>query len=72
MAMQADRFQHLEYEESAFRTEALAVLGEYNKNSSSPPSRIDEVLRNTAYDKHTPWASSPTFRTCRISTSIRR
>ena len=53
MAMQADRFQHLEYGESAFRTEALAVLGEYNKNSSSPPWRIDEVLRNTAYDKHT-------------------
>src|SRR3954468_265275 len=30
--LEADRFQHLEYDVEAFRTEAKAVLGEYNKN----------------------------------------
>ena len=29
LEMEADRFQNLEYTEAAFRTEALAVLGEY-------------------------------------------
>ena len=53
IAMEADRFQNLEYAESAFRTEALAVLGEYNKNAASPTRKLDEVLRNTAFDTHT-------------------
>jgi zinc protease len=53
LAMEADRFQNLEYPEAAFRTEALAVLGEYNKNSASPTQKLNEVLRDTAYDKHT-------------------
>src|SRR5262245_10131796 len=30
--LEADRFQHLRYSEEDFRTEAKAVLGEYNKN----------------------------------------
>lgn len=51
--MEADRFQNLDYTEAAFRTETLAVLGEYNKNSAAPPMKINEVLRNTAFDKHT-------------------
>jgi len=51
--MEADRFQNLEYSEAAFRTETLAVLGEYNKNSSAPPVKLNEVLRDTAFDKHT-------------------
>ena len=50
---EADRFQNLEYPPAAFRTEALAVLGEYNKNSASPISKLMEVLRDTAFDKHT-------------------
>ena len=53
LAMEADRFQNLEYPEPAFRTEALAVLGEYNKNSANPQSKLYEVLRNTAFDRHT-------------------
>ena len=53
LAMEADRFQNLEYPESVFRTEALAVLGEYNKNAASPTRKLDEVVRNTAFDKHT-------------------
>jgi len=51
--LEADRFQNLEYQESVFRTEALAVLGEYNKNSAAPTSKLFEVLRNTAFDRHT-------------------
>ncbi|HET8547513.1 MAG TPA: pitrilysin family protein, partial [Bryobacteraceae bacterium] len=53
LAMEADRFQNLEYSESVFRTEALAVLGEYNKNSASPTSKLNEAMRNTAFDSHT-------------------
>ena len=53
MAMEADRFEHLSYSKDTFRTETLAVLGEYNKNSASPTSKLFEVLRDTAFDKHT-------------------
>src|SRR5262249_3530685 len=49
LTMEADRFQHLSYPEPAFRTEALAVLGEYNKNSANPGSKLNEMLRATAY-----------------------
>jgi zinc protease len=51
--MEADRFQNLDYPEAAIKTEALAVLGEYNKNSTSPERKIEEVLRDTAFDRHT-------------------
>ncbi len=53
LAMEADRFQNLEYSRAVFRTEALAVLGEYNKNSSDPANKLEEVLRDTAFDRHT-------------------
>jgi zinc protease len=53
LKVEADRFQNLEYTEADFKTEALAVLGEYNKNSSAPAPKINEVMRNTAFDKHT-------------------
>ncbi len=53
LAMEADRFQHLSYSEETFRTETLAVLGEYNKNSQSPTRKLFEVLRDTAFDVHT-------------------
>src|SRR5215813_6368061 len=53
LAMEADRFQHLKYAEPEFKTESLAVLGEYNKNSASPFSKLNEVMQDTAYDKHT-------------------
>ncbi len=52
LAMEADRFQNLKYTETVFRTEALAVLGEYNKNSQFPIRKIFEVLRDTAFDVH--------------------
>ena len=41
--MEADRFQNLKYSEPEFKTESLAVLGEYNKNSSSPFSKLNET-----------------------------
>ena len=53
LSMEADRFQHLKYAEPEFKTESLAVLGEYNKNSSSPFSKLNEVMHDTAFDKHT-------------------
>lgn len=53
MQLQADAFQRLKYSEDAYKTETRAVLGEYNKNSASPTSKLFEVLRATAYKKHT-------------------
>lgn len=52
LEMEADRFLHLEYSEEDFRTEALAVLGEYWKDSAEPLNRLHEVLRDTAFDVH--------------------
>ncbi len=53
MELEADRFQRLKYEINPYRTEALAVLGEYNKNSASPTSKLYESVRETAFKKHT-------------------
>jgi zinc protease len=53
LSMEADRFQHLKYAEAEFKTESMAVLGEYNKNSASPFSKLNEVMQDTAFDKHT-------------------
>ena len=53
MKVEADRFQHLKYTEPAYKTESLAVLGEYNKSSSEPTQKLDEVLYETAFKTHT-------------------
>ena len=53
MDMEADRFKNLRYTEEGFRTEALAVLGEYNKSASNPFLPLHEKLRDEAYRKHT-------------------
>src|SRR5436305_5591846 len=53
MAVESDRFQNLKYDEEAFRTEALAVLGEYNKSASSPFLPMYEKMRDLAFEKHT-------------------
>ena len=52
LEMEADRFRNLSYSEEAFKTEARAVLGEYNKNSQSPIRKILEVQRDAAYTTH--------------------
>ncbi len=51
--VEADRFMNLSYSEADFRTEALAVKGEYLKNFSDPTSQAYERLRALAFDKHT-------------------
>jgi len=53
MKVEADRFQRLKYAEPAFKTESLAVLGEYNKNSAEPTQKLDEALYETAFTRHT-------------------
>ncbi len=53
LKVEADRFQRLKYPENGFRTEALAVLGEYNKNNANPINKLFEVLREKAFDQHT-------------------
>ena len=76
LEMEADRFQNLAYREEDFKTEARAVLGEYNKNSASPVNKLIEVQRDHAFTthtyKHTRWAFSRTSRTCPTSLPTRR
>jgi zinc protease len=43
----------LKYTPEQFKTESKAVKGEYDKNSANPFSKMHEVLRETAFSKHT-------------------
>ena len=52
LELEADRFQNLAYSEQDFRTEALAVKGEYLKNYSDPMEKLFEVMRDRAYTRH--------------------
>ncbi len=51
--IEADRFQNLEYDEPAFKTESGAVYGEYRKGRTSPFQVLFEKLQDTAFDVHT-------------------
>jgi len=51
--IEADRFQNLSYAEDVFRTEALAVKGEYLKNFSNPISKMFERISDLMYAEHT-------------------
>ncbi|MER3428647.1 MAG: insulinase family protein [Pyrinomonas sp.] len=53
MELEADRFLRLQYSPEVYQTETGAVLGEYNKNSSSPFFKLYETLRATAFRRHT-------------------
>ncbi|HWB97279.1 MAG TPA: pitrilysin family protein [Bryobacteraceae bacterium] len=53
LAMEADRFRNLKYSAAEFKTETLAVLGEYNKNSADPLEKVFETLQETAFERHT-------------------
>jgi zinc protease len=53
LEIEADRFQNLSYSEGAFKTESRAVRGEYDKNSATPITKLNEVQRNAAYTTHT-------------------
>lgn len=51
--IEADRFQNLSFTEAQFRTEALAVKGEYLKNYSNPLLKGFEKLSEMAFSVHT-------------------
>ena len=53
IAMEAERFQNLYYEEPEFKTESGAVLGEYNKNFSDPLNQMEEDLMKLAFVRST-------------------
>jgi len=50
--VEADRFQNLAYSEADFRTEALAVNGEYLKNYSNPIMKAFERTRALEFKVH--------------------
>lgn len=52
LSLEADRFQNLVFDEGQLKTESRAVLGEYNKNSADPWSKLDEKLRDSAFLSH--------------------
>ena len=51
--LMGDNFQNLSYAEPEFKTEAKAVLGEYNKNAAEPAFKLFELTRKTAFGTHT-------------------
>ena len=53
MTLESDRFMNLKYSEEDFKKEAGAVLGEYNKNASSPFLILHETVRDAAFTTHT-------------------
>ncbi|WP_099019146.1 M16 family metallopeptidase [Marinicella litoralis] len=53
LMLEADRFKNLKFSEAQFKTEALAVKGEYLKNSASPFSQLFETVRKNAFTQHT-------------------
>jgi len=50
--LESDRFQHLSYADSAFRTEAGAVYGEYRKNRTNPLYTLYEAMTGAAFEVH--------------------
>jgi zinc protease len=51
--IESDRFQNLKYSESDFRTEAGAILGEYQQGAREPQRFLNEKVRETAFERHT-------------------
>lgn len=52
IAIESDRLLNLQYSEDDFRTEAGAILGEYNVNFSNPVSLLRERLHDRAFLVH--------------------
>lgn len=50
--LESDRFLNLSYSEEDYRTEAGAILGEYNLNFSNPISLLRERLHALAFTSH--------------------
>ena len=53
MDLESDRFMNLDYSEQGFRTEAGAILGEYQNSAYSSGSVLDRAVRETAFQEHT-------------------
>ena len=53
MDIESDRFQNLKYSEADFRTEAGAILGEYQNGARDPQRFLGEKVREEAFKKHT-------------------
>jgi zinc protease len=51
--LESDRFMNLKYSEADFRTEAGAILGEYQQGAREPQRFLNEKVRETAFDRHT-------------------
>jgi zinc protease len=51
--IESDRFQNLKYAEPDFRTEAGAILGEYQQGAREPQRWLNEKVRETVFQKHT-------------------
>jgi len=49
---EADRFINLYYTEEMIKTEAPVIEGEYYSSASNPDRRLFELLRDTAFEKH--------------------
>jgi len=50
--LQADIFINLYYTEDMLKTEASVIEGEYYRSVSNPGRKIYEILRDTAFEKH--------------------
>ena len=53
MDLESDRFMNLKYAEPDFKTEAGAILGEYQQGAREPQRWLNERIREAAFDKHT-------------------
>jgi zinc protease len=51
--LESDRFMNLKYSEADFKTEAGAILGEYQQGAREPARFLNERVREAAFDKHT-------------------
>jgi zinc protease len=51
--IESDRFQNLKYAEPDFRTEAGAILGEYQNGAREPSRWLNEKVREAAFKEHT-------------------
>lgn len=49
---EADRFINLYFDEEMLKTEAPVIEGEYYSSVSNPSRRLNELLRHTAFEKH--------------------
>jgi zinc protease len=52
MDIESDRFQNLRYAEPDFRTEAGAILGEYQQGAREPARFLNEKVREVAFTTH--------------------